>query len=522
MRRTRALLSTVSVLIVGSFFVVGVSSISAAPAPVRITFETPNLRGIEGNTVALRIRSSARLRQPVEVRLVVEGSASVVADALPADLAIQATSITLTKGTTSFTVPVTLVADGVPELDEQVTIRLVDAVGSPLAPKGAATTLTIVDRDRRLLVNVRGAGAVGDGRTDDTIAVQRAVGQVRASGGGVVEFPPGRYLVTSVNISEGISYVGRDATIVRPAGLGNGVRTFTTQNVPYEGDTDSRLLLLSGLTFDGSSSTQGPYRSYERQQAHLVFLTASPRKAGRLKSIVQDVRFQNGVADGLSLFTNTDTVVNRVRGEDLFRGAVVLTGGYSKLLVTNLVTTGQTDATGLDVEVDARGFGGTFRVDVVADTMDLDSDFDISVEDGSTVLVSNTTVGGPPFFLSARNSTMTIRNSTLAIGGADQYSNRIVYPGQLTFERVKFQVGPDRAVNPKVEFFGLDIWWVHPSGPPSGDQQVRMSESSFELVGGAKPSRAIVSRYRRDGKDLLDASGATIGQSFDVREPVDQ
>ncbi|MEG3092916.1 glycosyl hydrolase family 28-related protein [Sphingomonas sp. PB1R3] len=50
------------------------------------------------------------------------------------------------------------------------------------------------------MMSVRAFGAVGDGRTDDTAAIQRAIDQAVAQpGGGTVWFPPGRYAVRALS-----------------------------------------------------------------------------------------------------------------------------------------------------------------------------------------------------------------------------------------------------------------------------------------------------------------------------------
>lgn len=46
-------------------------------------------------------------------------------------------------------------------------------------------------------VNIRQAGAIGDGRADDTAAIRDALALVEADGGGIVDIPPGAYRVTS-------------------------------------------------------------------------------------------------------------------------------------------------------------------------------------------------------------------------------------------------------------------------------------------------------------------------------------
>lgn len=63
--------------------------------------------------------------------------------------------------------------------------------------------------------NVRDFGAVGDGTTNDRVAIQKAIDACAAAGGGEVLFPAGRYLTGSLVLSSGIMLnVTRDATLV--------------------------------------------------------------------------------------------------------------------------------------------------------------------------------------------------------------------------------------------------------------------------------------------------------------------
>src|SRR5271169_1646910 len=72
-------------------------------------------------------------------------------------------------------------------------LALLLAPRSPLAAEGCAKRPTSV-----LVINVRQNGAKGDGRTDDTAALQAAFDKVAGSGG-TVFVPDGTYMVDAVS-----------------------------------------------------------------------------------------------------------------------------------------------------------------------------------------------------------------------------------------------------------------------------------------------------------------------------------
>lgn len=87
---------------------------------------------------------------------------------------------------------------------------------------GAMTYNWIATPDARTLgfYNIRDFGAVGDGRTDDTIAIKSAFAYVASRNGGQVTFPEGDYVVTSpVTLPSGI--------VIRGV---NGLHTEATTN----------------------------------------------------------------------------------------------------------------------------------------------------------------------------------------------------------------------------------------------------------------------------------------------------
>jgi hypothetical protein len=71
-------------------------------------------------------------------------------------------------------------------------------------------------------VDVSAFGAKGDGVTDDTAAIQKAVDSAAAGGGGVVTVPPGTYLVKGIKLRTGVSLIGSGAATVLEAPPGTG------------------------------------------------------------------------------------------------------------------------------------------------------------------------------------------------------------------------------------------------------------------------------------------------------------
>lgn len=64
------------------------------------------------------------------------------------------------------------------------------------------------------VVNVQAAGAKGDGVADDTLAINRAVEQCAAQGGGTVSFPAGTYLCGSIHLRSWVRLdLAKDATL---------------------------------------------------------------------------------------------------------------------------------------------------------------------------------------------------------------------------------------------------------------------------------------------------------------------
>ncbi|WP_317259170.1 glycosyl hydrolase family 28-related protein [Paenibacillus sp. J5C2022] len=97
--------------------------------------------------------------------------------------------------------------------------------------------------------NVMDYGAIGDGTTDDTDAIQAAIAACSAAGGGVVCFPAGTYLSGTIQVGGNMKLrgVGQDVTLLKlKPGTNDALMVGTlTENVT-----------ISDMTLDGNASQQ--------------------------------------------------------------------------------------------------------------------------------------------------------------------------------------------------------------------------------------------------------------------------
>jgi hypothetical protein len=80
-------------------------------------------------------------------------------------------------------------------------------------PAGTGAVATNVESKLRESVSVKDFGAVGDGVTDDTAAIQAAIAAVKNDGGGTVFFPFGTFLCSSkLIVPSGVELLGSERT----------------------------------------------------------------------------------------------------------------------------------------------------------------------------------------------------------------------------------------------------------------------------------------------------------------------
>lgn len=123
-----------------------------------------------------------------------------------------------------------------------------NADGVTYMPAGAGAVDTTVQAKLRESVSVKDFGAVGDGVTDDTAAIQAA----DTACGGRLFFPPGNYLHTGLTIGDGHTWegAGQKDVFLTYDGTGNTITIGGTEGSPYN------CQCLSDMSIVGPSIAQ--------------------------------------------------------------------------------------------------------------------------------------------------------------------------------------------------------------------------------------------------------------------------
>ena len=157
-------------------------------------------------------------------------------------------------------------ADGLNGPDQATLAVLAASGGSALigySPGGTGTVTTTVQAKLRQTVSVKDYGAVGDGTTDDTLAIQNTISAVGAGGGGTVFFPTGTYKTTSkLTINSDAVYLkgaGRKASILAPAAMATDHVLFDTV---AQGGLSDMAIVPSGTQTGTTSASIHMYNSH--------------------------------------------------------------------------------------------------------------------------------------------------------------------------------------------------------------------------------------------------------------------
>jgi len=112
--------------------------------------------------------------------------------------------------------------------------RFLQGVGAGLILPAALVRAAGADE---FWLDVRKLGAVGDGKAIDSTAVNKAIDEVAARGGGVVHFPPGTYACYTIRLKSNVSlHLETGATIL--AASGSGYDNAEPQDAAFEAYQD--------------------------------------------------------------------------------------------------------------------------------------------------------------------------------------------------------------------------------------------------------------------------------------------
>ncbi len=288
-----------------------------------------------------------------------------------------------------------------------------------------------------LYINVTDYGISNNTSRDQTKAIQKLFIANRKNG--KFFFPKGEYHVSSLNIYEGIEILGEEDTwFVKIKNCTKFSRMFNTIEYLYSDESDSKTIKFSKINIDGNFENQGDYSKYQLEHQAMIFLMGDRTKKGRLKVEIDSCAFTNGVADAISVYCNVDARITNCEVTDVFRGGITVTGGYSKVYANNINIGGNIHKSGIDVEVDGRGYNKTYAVELDYSDMILEGDFDVSIKDGGIGKFDNINVNNYPYNFHAPGGTILVSNSNFVSSALS--SAKLYYPHNIQFDNCTFRI----------------------------------------------------------------------------------
>lgn len=126
-------------------------------------------------------------------------------------------------------------------------------------PTGGSADQYIKDWAGNFWINVKSRGAVGDGVSDDTSAIQGAIDYLAGltPAGGVVYFPPGIYLTTGLTVGVTSGTPASYAIVLKGAGARATTIKLTSGSADAVTATDADNFVLEDIGFSHSSTTTG-------------------------------------------------------------------------------------------------------------------------------------------------------------------------------------------------------------------------------------------------------------------------
>jgi len=312
-------------------------------------------------------------------------------------------------------------------------------------------------------VNILVFGVVGDGVTDVSVGMQDAIdwGYAYFQTTGIpitILFPAGIYVFRLVYMKPGVSYrnLGGAVFLKTPAGLETDEAVLKWWRMltvtPSDWDTASECehrIHLDGLDFDGNQDNMNwTSGTYNQEHAHCLFLNGPDVGASathRLKVKVSDCTFKDSVADGMSVNTDVDVIIESIEADDCFRGGFVVTGGNSKVKLNGYIG----EDARVDFEIDGAGYGGSYSTDFDIDGVIIDRNggglwtggMDFGYSRGGEFRMRNAQIFTPPMNFGGSNDDprKIIENCYFTVGGGRVATgNRFNPIGNALFRQCDF------------------------------------------------------------------------------------
>lgn len=362
------------------------------------------------------------------------------------------------------------------------------------------------------MIDVTQYGVVPNSKVDQTERIQGLFEKYRKVGS--FFFPNGKYIIESLDIYEGIHIQGEgDTWFVKSANSGKWSRMLNTIKYCHKSVYGDKPIIIDNVNFDGNLKQQGEYRNYQLEHQAMMFITGNPAIPKKLKIEIHNCEFKNGVADAISIWKNVDAVVDSIKATDVFRGAITITGGYTKVRASHVVAGGTLHKTGVDIEVDGSGYGGSKATDVHFSDFTLDGDFDVGAIDGGKLLCERIKVLGPPFNIYGLGGKIEIRDSEIHTSKLS--SCKVYFPSNLSIKNTDFFI--TTAADNKEVSGAMLIYWN--TGYRSRENsRVMIEDCTFSYVGAddnAVVNGIVSNADSKDRDNLLKVKNTVFTGNFD-------
>lgn len=266
------------------------------------------------------------------------------------------------------------------------------------------------------LVSVKDFGAVGDGVTDDTAAIQAAVDYLYSNGGGELRFCDGAvYRSGTVKLPAGIRVNLNGSTIKLLDNQLDFARLFTmlATGYQYTGDSDSKPTIIENGTLDVNRENQGTYTGYELEHQAAISVGAVAGNVGKVVVHFRDLIIKESCGDGINLYYNVKGTIENCHFINHFRGGIVSSGGGHDLTIRDCTSGGDVHDKFIDFEpTPSVGSAYTLNINdcVVGGKIDISTDYC----ENSRVTLRNVHMGSPSFNIFGEiGSVFIVDNCTL-------------------------------------------------------------------------------------------------------------